>query len=175
MTSAALLLLLAVASPAQAVKADSAPAESAEELETRIQKILDDTRTPGIPHYIRTDVVKLRQVLINLLSNAITFSPPGGIIRLTAKRLLEQVRITVEDQGPGMPEGKLEAIFDRFYSERPKSEKFGTHSGLGLSISRQIIEAHGGSLQAENIAGPDGGVAGARFVILLPVSMESYD
>ena len=118
---------------------------------------------------------RLGQVLRNLLSNAITFSPAGGTIRLTAKRLPEQVRITIEDQGPGMPEGKLEAIFDRFYSERPKSEKFGTHSGLGLSISRQIVEAHGGSLQAENITGPAGGVAGARFVILLPVFMEDYD
>jgi len=118
---------------------------------------------------------RLGQVLRNLLSNAITFSPPGGTIRLTAQRLSDQVRITVEDQGPGMPEGKLEAIFDRFYSERPKSEKFGTHSGLGLSISRQIVEAHGGSLRAENIPGPAGGVAGARFVILLPVSLDNYD
>ncbi|MCK4867120.1 MAG: histidine kinase, partial [Alphaproteobacteria bacterium] len=80
----------------------------------------------------------------------------------------DMVEILVEDEGPGLPEGKLEAIFDRFYSERPSDEKFGTHSGLGLSISKQIVEAHRGTIQAENIPGSDGMPAGARFIVRLP-------
>ncbi len=64
----------------------------------------------------------------------------------------------------------MEAIFERFYSERPSKEKFGTHSGLGLSISKQIVEAHGGTIRAENITGEDGSVAGARFIVRLPVA-----
>ncbi|MGH6947159.1 MAG: stimulus-sensing domain-containing protein, partial [Kiloniellales bacterium] len=111
---------------------------------------------------------RLGQVLRNLLSNAATFSPPSGRIELAARREGPSVVITVSDQGPGIPEGKENAIFERFYSERPKDEKFGTHSGLGLSISRQIVEAHGGTLHAENLRKPDGRVAGARFVIRLP-------
>jgi two-component system sensor histidine kinase ChvG len=78
--------------------------------------------------------------------------------------------IHVEDQGPGIPDNKLEAIFDRFYSERPTAEKFGTHSGLGLSISKQIAEAHGGTLRASNLLGADGSVTGARFTLRLPAA-----
>ena len=75
----------------------------------------------------------------------------------------------VEDQGPGIPEDKLTAIFDRFYTERPAGEKFGTHSGLGLSISKQIVEAHRGRIWAENLIDPrdKGTVRGARFLIAL--------
>ncbi len=76
--------------------------------------------------------------------------------------------ITVDDEGPGIPENKLEAIFDRFYSERPKTEKFGIHSGLGLSISKQIVEAHHGRIWAENRKDSRGRTAGARFVVQLP-------
>jgi two-component system sensor histidine kinase ChvG len=79
-----------------------------------------------------------------------------------------RIEIVVEDDGPGIPEGKFDAIFKRFYSERPAGEKFGTHSGLGLSISKQIVEAHGGTIHAENRHGSDGRVAGARFVVRLP-------
>jgi two-component system, OmpR family, sensor histidine kinase ChvG len=79
------------------------------------------------------------------------------------------VVVVIEDEGPGIPENKLEAIFERFYSERPAGEKFGTHSGLGLSISKQIIDAHRGTIHAENRRAPDGGVIGARFVVRLPV------
>jgi len=80
------------------------------------------------------------------------------------------VLVTVEDQGPGIPEDKLTAIFDRFYTERPAGEKFGTHSGLGLSISKQIVEAHRGRIWAENRIDPrdKGTVRGARFAIRLP-------
>ena len=74
------------------------------------------------------------------------------------------------DQGPGIPEGKLEAIFDRFYTERPEGEKFGTHSGLGLSISTQIVEAHRGTITAENRRDVDGSIIGARFTVRLPVA-----
>jgi two-component system sensor histidine kinase ChvG len=111
---------------------------------------------------------RLGQVMRNLISNAATFSPPDGTIDLTARREGRWVEITVSDRGPGIPEGKLTAIFDRFYSERPKAEKFGTHSGLGLSISKQIIEAHGGSIRAENRRDGARRVIGARFVIRLP-------
>ena len=109
---------------------------------------------------------RLVQVLRNLIANAISFSPPGGAIALRAARTGDGgVRVTVEDDGPGIPANKLEAIFERFYSERPEGEKFGTHSGLGLSISKQIIDAHGGILRAENR--PEGG---ARFIVELPSS-----
>ena len=111
---------------------------------------------------------RLGQVMHNLISNAVTFSPPGGTIELTAWREGAWVVITASDEGPGIPEGKLDAIFDRFYSERPRAEKFGTHSGLGLSISKQIVEAHGGIIRAENRQDADGQVTGARFVIRLP-------
>jgi two-component system, OmpR family, sensor histidine kinase ChvG len=117
---------------------------------------------------------RLGQVFRNIIANAISFSPPGGTIRIAAHRRKDAARggvveITFEDEGPGIPEDKREAIFERFYSERPKGEKFGTHSGLGLSISRQIIDAHGGTIAAENCRDANGEVRGARFVIRLPV------
>lgn len=120
---------------------------------------------------VRGSENRIVQVIRNLVSNAITFSPEGGSVRLTAGADPldgREVIVTVEDDGPGIPENKLEAIFDRFYSERPSGEKFGTHSGLGLSISRQIVEASSGRLWAENRIGADGSVIGARFVIRLP-------
>jgi two-component system sensor histidine kinase ChvG len=78
------------------------------------------------------------------------------------------VELAVEDEGPGIPEGNLEHVFDRFYSERPAGEKFGKHSGLGLSISRQIVEALRGRISAENRRDAGGRVLGARFVVRLP-------
>ena len=111
---------------------------------------------------------RLGQVFRNLISNAVSFSPPGGTIRIMVGRNPSGIEVRVEDDGPGLPEGKLEAVFERFYSERPRSEKFGTHSGLGLSISRQIIEAHGGTVHAENRIDPaTRKVKGARFVVRL--------
>ncbi|MET1028519.1 MAG: ATP-binding protein, partial [Dongiaceae bacterium] len=110
---------------------------------------------------------RLGQVLRNLLSNAVSFSPPGGMITLAARRQGRNIVIYVDDQGPGIPPDKLTAIFERFYSERPKGEKFGTHSGLGLSISKQIVEAHGGILTAENLRDEDGHILGARFTLQL--------
>jgi len=112
---------------------------------------------------------RLGQVLRNLINNAVTFSPPHGTIELAAWREDSWAVISVSDSGPGIPESALGAIFDRFYTERPKSEKFGTHSGLGLSISRQIVEAHGGSIRAENRLDGTGAAIGARLVIRLPL------
>ena len=111
---------------------------------------------------------RLSQVFLNVIANAVSFSPPDGEIRISAVPDGRAVLVTVEDQGTGIPEDKLTAIFDRFYSERPAGEKFGTHSGLGLSISKQIIEAHRGRIWAENRADADGSVGGARFLIRLP-------
>jgi len=110
---------------------------------------------------------RLGQVLRNLITNALSFSPPQGCITLRARSEGTQVVIDVDDEGPGIPENKLDGIFDRFYSERPKDEKFGTHSGLGLSISRQIVEAHGGTLTASNRIDAEGQLSGARFTIRL--------
>jgi two-component system sensor histidine kinase ChvG len=112
---------------------------------------------------------RLSQIFLNVIANAVSFSPPDGEIHIRAAADRRAVLVTVEDEGPGIPPDKLTAIFDRFYSERPAGEKFGTHSGLGLSISRQIAEAHRGRIWAENRSdGPGGGPAGARFLIRLP-------
>lgn len=111
---------------------------------------------------------RLVQVFRNLIGNAISFSPPGGTIHLACGRDGSGVAVTVEDDGPGIPANKLDAIFERFYSERPEGEKFGTHSGLGLSISRQIVETLHGTIRAENRLAEDGRVLGARFVVRLP-------
>jgi two-component system sensor histidine kinase ChvG len=113
---------------------------------------------------------RLGQVFRNLITNAISFSPPRSLIRIVAARRDGTVEVSVEDEGPGMPEDKIEKIFERFYSERPSGEKFGTHSGLGLSISRQIVTAHGGSVRAENRRDAAGRVVGARFIVRLPIA-----
>ena len=111
---------------------------------------------------------RLVQVLRNLIANAQSFSPPRGRIWLRAREADGQVELSVDDQGPGIPEANLEHVFDRFYSERPKSERFGQHSGLGLSISRQIVEALHGWIGAGNRKDSVGEVMGARFVVRLP-------
>jgi two-component system, OmpR family, sensor histidine kinase ChvG len=111
---------------------------------------------------------RLSQVFLNVISNAVSFSPPNGEIRVRVREDGRGMLITVEDDGPGIPPEKLTAIFDRFYTERPTGEAFGTHSGLGLSISKQIVEAHGGRIWAENRRNEAGDVCGARFLIRLP-------
>lgn len=112
---------------------------------------------------------RLVQVFRNLIANALSFTPPGGNIRLRAFRDGGSVVAEVIDEGPGIPEGRENEIFQRFYSFRPTSEKFGVHSGLGLSISKQIVEAHGGSITATNRRGADGTVTGACFTVRLPL------
>jgi len=111
---------------------------------------------------------RVGQVFANLLANALSFSPGVGSVSVEARDLGGRVSITIDDEGPGLPEGKLDAIFERFYTQRPEAEKFGTHSGLGLSISRQIIETHNGSLTAENRTNEDAKIVGARFTLSLP-------
>jgi two-component system sensor histidine kinase ChvG len=116
---------------------------------------------------------RLVQVMQNLISNALSFTSADKHVFVTAHTTRDHyIEMVVEDIGGGIPEGKLEAIFDRFYSERPKSEKFGTHSGLGLSISKQIVEAHHGRIWAENRTDEQGQVFGARFIVRLPAYQE---
>ena len=113
---------------------------------------------------------RLVQVMRNLLGNALSFSPAHGRVWVRARPTGAMVEVVVEDEGPGIPEAKLEGIFERFYSERPRGEDFGQHSGLGLSICRQIVEGLRGRIAAENRRDADGKVTGARFVIRLPVA-----
>ena len=122
----------------------------------------------GGPFVVMANEGRLVQVFQNLLSNAFSFSPPGSVVTLRIRRDGRWIEATVEDQGPGIPEASLERIFERFYSERPEGEPFGTHSGLGLSISRQIVEAHNGTITADNRRDGQGRVIGARFTVRLP-------
>ena len=163
---------------AELSRAEGEPVDMGEMLGTLVD-VYRATAAPGGPmfefdraknHQLVVQGIERRlvQVFRNLISNAISFSPPGGVIRVRVWREGNAVRATVSDEGPGIPDGKLEAIFDRFYSERPVGEKFGTHSGLGLSISKQVVQAHGGSIWAENRIHSDGRAVGARFVVELP-------
>lgn len=113
---------------------------------------------------------RLVQVFRNLIANANTFSPPGGSIRISLSRHDGWLVTTIDDDGPGIPEGKEKDIFNRFYTSRPEGEKFGTHSGLGLSISKQIIDVHEGEIEATNRRDGQGNVIGARFIVRLPAS-----
>ncbi|MBO1324927.1 sensor histidine kinase [Acetobacter sp. TBRC 12305] len=124
--------------------------------------------TPERPLEVLAVEDRLVQVLRNLIGNAISFSPPNGRIVLHAAAHGTMVNISVSDEGPGIPQAKLDSIFDRFYSERPKDENFGQHSGLGLSISRQIVEALHGAITVENLHDGQGHVRGACFTIQLP-------
>lgn len=136
----------------------------------RVQ-VLEDSSPKGAGELVVFGLEsRIGQVFRNLIGNAVSFSPPQGIIGIRAGRQGRYVIVTVEDQGPGIPPGKESAIFGRFYSERPEGEKFGTHSGLGLSISKTIVEGHRGQIYAENVIGDDGSVRGARFVVLLPAA-----
>ena len=123
---------------------------------------------PDGPLLVQAVEDRLVQVLRNLIGNAHSFSPAGGCVVLRARESGAMVEVSVDDEGPGMPDAKLEHVFDRFYTERPKDERFGQHSGLGLSISKQIVEALHGRIAAENRRDESGRVRGARFVVLLP-------
>jgi two-component system sensor histidine kinase ChvG len=118
---------------------------------------------------------RIGQVIDNLIANARSFSAPGGSVRVTARRIRDMVEIVVDDDGPGIRPDAMVKIFDRFYTDRPH-QGFGNNSGLGLSISKQIIEAHGGKIWAENRRGVpthDGAdplILGARFVLQLPAA-----
>jgi two-component system, OmpR family, sensor histidine kinase ChvG len=115
---------------------------------------------------------RLGQIVDNLIENARSFSPPGGTVRVTCRRLKNHIEIFVDDDGPGVRPDAIEKIFERFYTDRPH-QGFGQNSGLGLSISKQIAEAHGGTIWVENRTGaPDADgtptMLGARFIVRLP-------
>ncbi|MFN4159187.1 MAG: sensor N-terminal transmembrane domain-containing protein [Gemmobacter sp.] len=130
------------------------------------------TDLPPEPIRIRGLEARLAQVFVNLITNAISFCEEGDAVRVWARRRENRVLVVVEDTGPGIPDAALTKIFKRFYSERPQGD-FGNHSGLGLAISKQIVEAHGGVIWAENIqptvADATSEPLGARFVVGLPV------
>lgn len=127
--------------------------------------VLDLPEESGL--FVKGSTDRLGQVFGNLLSNALSFSPPDG--RVTVRVLVQNdtIMIQVDDEGAGIPENKLQTVFERFYTERPQHESYGEHSGLGLSISKQIVDAHGGQIWAENLRGPDGSIKGARFNVVL--------
>lgn len=116
--------------------------------------------------------IRLGQVISNLLDNARSFSPPRGTVRVDLGREGQMIKIIIDDDGPGIRAENTERIFERFYTDRPDGEGFGNNSGLGLSISRQIVEAHGGTISAANRVelcdDGDREIAGARFTIYLP-------
>jgi len=131
-------------------------------------------RAPGIAagFVVPGNDSRISQVIDNLVENARSFSPKGGTVRVTGRRLRNEAEIIVDDDGPGIRPEALAKIFERFYTDRP--EGFGQNSGLGLSISRQIIEGHGGRIWAENrtVAVPRGEprIGGARFIVRLPAA-----
>lgn len=125
---------------------------------------------PGV-FMVRGIEARLGQVWRNLIDNALSFSPSGGAVMVDLTMKDRFVILKVEDEGPGLPEGAHEKIFKRFYSERPDSEAFGNHSGLGLSICKQVIEAHGGRIMVENRLGDDNQVLGACFTVRLPQAL----
>ena len=172
---------------AELARAEGEPVEL-EKLLTDMADFYTQTGSPGAPavRYVASDepsqvalVVrgsgeKLGQVVRNLIDNALTFSPKGGEVRLRVRQGkgddAGMAVLTVDDDGKGIPPDNLESIFDRFYTERPKGMAFGSHSGLGLAICRQIIRAHKGSIHAENrmAAGGDA-VTGAKFTVEIPL------
>jgi len=130
------------------------------------------TDLPANPIVINGLEARLAQVFVNLITTAISFCEDGDAIRVWARQRQNRVLIVVEDTGPGIPEEALQKVFKRFYSERPEGQ-FGNNSGLGLAISKQIVEAHDGVVWAENIRPTDADITsdplGARFVVGLPV------
>ena len=130
------------------------------------------TDLPAQPITVVGLEARLAQVFVNLITNAITFCEDGDAIRIWARKKENRVLIVVEDTGPGIPDQALSKIFKRFYSQRPE-EHFGNNSGLGLAISKQIVEAHGGVIWAENIRSTHADITseplGARFVVGLPI------
>jgi two-component system sensor histidine kinase ChvG len=115
---------------------------------------------------VAADEARLARAIDNIVDNAISFSPAGGLVEIAAAESGERVTLTVQDEGRGVPAEKREAIFQRFHSIRPDEEAFGQHSGLGLAIVRATLEGHDGSVRVED---RHDGRSGARFVVQLPV------
>nr|WP_174819516.1 sensor histidine kinase [Ruegeria lacuscaerulensis] len=166
---------------AELVKEEEQPFDLLKLLGNIGQYLGEDARSKGIdyitdlpsqPIVINGLEARLAQVFVNLITNAISFCEENDAIRVWVRRRENRVLIVVEDTGPGIPEQALTKVFKRFYSQRP-AEHFGNNSGLGLAISKQIIEAHGGVIWAENIRPTEADITsdplGARFVVGLPV------
>ncbi len=166
---------------AELVKEDEEQFDLLDMLGNLNQYLGEDARAKGIDYIsdmpkgsILVDGLepRLAQVFVNLITNAISFCEDGDAIRVWARKRKNRVLVVVEDTGPGIPEQALSKVFKRFYSQRP-DEHFGNNSGLGLAISKQIVEAHGGVIWAENIRPTEADVTsdplGARFVVGLPV------
>jgi len=164
---------------AELSRAETAPVDIAKMLSTLadIHSHTAGEHAPALVLDVEDDLTvnamedRLVQVFRNLIANAVSFSPKTGhaSLRLAAHRTNGYVRIILEDDGPGIPAGKEQDIFSRFYTERPDGEDFGRHSGLGLAISKQIIETHGGTITAETRHDPQGKPLGATFTVCLPV------
>jgi len=135
---------------------------------------LELTDPEGLGFTVLGQDSRLGQVINNLIDNARSFAPADSVVAITGERRGKRIEIRIEDRGPGISHGNLERIFERFYTDRPGAMAFGLNSGLGLSISKQIISAHGGTIHAENIfsgratTDPDAAPKGARFVVSLP-------
>jgi two-component system sensor histidine kinase ChvG len=110
---------------------------------------------------------RLARAINNIIDNAVSFSPPGGLVEIAATRVGDEVRVRIDDEGPGVPPEAREAIFNRFHSVRPEGEGFGRHSGLGLAIARAIVEGHDGEIDVQD---RDDAPSGARFTIRLPAA-----
>ncbi|HVH48896.1 MAG TPA: stimulus-sensing domain-containing protein [Sphingomicrobium sp.] len=116
---------------------------------------------------IMGDPARLARAIDNLIDNAVSFSPPGGLVEIAASHVGDEVLIRVDDEGPGVPKESREAIFNRFHSVRPEGESFGRHSGLGLAIAQAIVEGHDGEIDVQD---RDDAPSGARFIIRLPAA-----
>ena len=110
---------------------------------------------------------RLARAINNIIDNAVSFSPPGGLVEIAAAHVGDEVRIRIDDEGPGVPPDAREAIFNRFHSVRPEGEDFGRHSGLGLAIARAIVEGHDGEIDVQD---RDDAPSGARFIIRIPAA-----
>jgi two-component system sensor histidine kinase ChvG len=146
-----------------------------------IEQLVEAREARGLPNGIRLafgrphrgsavlfgDGQRLARAIENLIDNAISFSPPGGLVQVTAMRDGQQVIVRVEDDGPGVPPSERQAIFNRFHSIRPEGEAFGRHSGLGLAIAKAIVEGHTGTI---SVTDRDDNNQGARFTIRLPAA-----
>ena len=110
---------------------------------------------------------RLARAINAIIDNAVSFSPPGGLVEIAAARVGDWVQIPVDDEGPGVPVESREAIFNRFHSVRPEAENFGRHSGLGLAIAVAIVKGHDGEIDVQD---RDDAPSGARFTIRLPAA-----
>ena len=168
---------------AELARSEAAPFDLAALLETVVSMANDISRPDGVyvsltcepPHAragqsfrILGHDSRLVQVFNNLIDNARSFSERGGSVRVLCRRIGNAIEVIVDDDGPGIPDHALKRVFERFYTDRPE-QGFGQNSGLGLSISQQIVEAHHGAIHAENRRHADGSIAGARFTVRLPV------